>query len=145
MRWLAAIGVFILALVTNVPFFGALLLGAITWLVVHFAMKERRDSRDTPEGVEVRPGSRRVGGDIPDVSDPLILRSYLRELADRLQALEDKLAALLAVVVVKLFLVHLANTGTIARIVSFLGVGVMLLVIGYVAPVPPGARETEKG
>ena len=52
-------------------------------------------------------------------------------------------AALLAVVVGKLFLVDLASTGTVARIVSFLGVGVMLLVIGYAAPVPPGAREAE--
>ena len=52
-------------------------------------------------------------------------------------------AALLALVVGKLFLVDLANTGTVARIVSFLGVGVMLLVIGYVAPVPPGVKEAE--
>jgi uncharacterized membrane protein len=54
-------------------------------------------------------------------------------------------AVLLAVIVGKLFLVDLANTGTVARIVSFLGVGALLLVIGYVAPVPPGeapqARE----
>jgi uncharacterized membrane protein len=50
-------------------------------------------------------------------------------------------AALLAVVVAKLFLMDLANTGTVARIVSFLGVGVMLLVIGFVAPVPPGVSE----
>jgi uncharacterized membrane protein len=54
-------------------------------------------------------------------------------------------AALLAVVVGKLFLVDLANTGTVARIVSFLGVGVMLLVIGYVAPVPPGVKEADGG
>lgn len=47
-------------------------------------------------------------------------------------------AALLAVVVAKLFLVDLANTGTVERIVSFLGVGVILLIIGYLAPVPPG-------
>jgi uncharacterized membrane protein len=52
-------------------------------------------------------------------------------------------AALLAVVVGKLFLVDLANTATVARIVSFVGVGVILLVIGYVAPVPPGAEEAE--
>jgi uncharacterized membrane protein len=52
-------------------------------------------------------------------------------------------AALLAIVVGKLFLVDLANTGTVARIVSFLGVGVMLLLIGYVAPVPPGVKEAE--
>jgi uncharacterized membrane protein len=46
-------------------------------------------------------------------------------------------AALMALVVAKLFLVDLGNTGTVARIVSFLGVGVMLLVVGYFAPAPP--------
>jgi len=49
-------------------------------------------------------------------------------------------ALLLAVVVGKLFLVDLANTGTVARIVSFMGVGALLLVIGYIAPVPPGEK-----
>lgn len=45
-------------------------------------------------------------------------------------------AALLAVVVVKLLLVDLSGSGTVARIVSFIGVGVLMLVIGYVAPLP---------
>lgn len=48
-------------------------------------------------------------------------------------------AALMAVVVLKLFLVDLGNTGTLARIVSFIGVGALLLVVGYYAPVPPRA------
>ena len=48
-------------------------------------------------------------------------------------------AALMTVVVAKLFLVDLGNTGTLARVVSFLGVGVLLLVVGYFAPVPPRA------
>jgi uncharacterized membrane protein len=50
---------------------------------------------------------------------------------------------LLGIVAAKLFLVDLANSGTIARIVSFLVVGVLLLVIGYVAPVPPGEQEAD--
>jgi uncharacterized membrane protein len=54
-------------------------------------------------------------------------------------------AALLALVVGKLFLVDLASSGTVERIVTFLGVGIGLLVIGYVAPVPPGEREREAG
>jgi uncharacterized membrane protein len=49
-------------------------------------------------------------------------------------------AALMAVVVVKLFLVDLGNAGTLGRIVSFLGVGVLLLIVGYFAPVPPRAE-----
>jgi uncharacterized membrane protein len=51
-------------------------------------------------------------------------------------------AGLLAAVVVKLFLVDLSGTGTVARIVSFVVVGILLLIIGYFAPVPPrGHRE----
>jgi uncharacterized membrane protein len=46
-------------------------------------------------------------------------------------------AILLAIVVVKLFLVDLAQVGGVERIVSFMSVGVLLLIIGYVAPVPP--------
>jgi len=47
--------------------------------------------------------------------------------------------ALLGAVVVKLVLVDLSNSGTVARIVSFVVVGLLLLVIGYLAPVPPRA------
>lgn len=46
-------------------------------------------------------------------------------------------AALMIVVVAKLFLVDLSKIGTIARIASFLTVGVLLLVTGYLAPLPP--------
>lgn len=45
-------------------------------------------------------------------------------------------AALLVVVVGKLALVDLSNSGSIARIVSFMGVGGLMLVIGYLAPLP---------
>jgi len=47
-------------------------------------------------------------------------------------------AVLLGVVVLKLVTNDLGNSGTVARIVSFLGVGAMLLLIGYIAPLPPG-------
>lgn len=50
-------------------------------------------------------------------------------------------AGLMVVVVLKLFVIDLGNTGTVARIVSFLGVGVMLLVVGYFSPVPPKQSE----
>jgi uncharacterized membrane protein len=46
-------------------------------------------------------------------------------------------AALMAVVVAKLFLVDLSGVGTVERIVSFIVVGVLMLVIGYLSPVPP--------
>jgi len=50
-------------------------------------------------------------------------------------------ATLLAIVVVKLFVVDLSRIGGIERIVSFIGVGVLLLLIGYLAPVPPRRKE----
>jgi uncharacterized membrane protein len=39
----------------------------------------------------------------------------------------------------------MANSGTVARIVSFIGVGALLLVIGYLAPVVPGERTEQDG
>ena len=50
-------------------------------------------------------------------------------------------AGLLAVVVGKLFLVDLAALTGLPRVVAFLGVGVLLLAVGYLAPLPPAARD----
>jgi uncharacterized membrane protein len=50
-------------------------------------------------------------------------------------------ATLLGLVILKLFLVDLSRTGTVLRIVSFLGVGVLMLVIGYLSPIPPRHSE----
>lgn len=52
-------------------------------------------------------------------------------------------AALIGVVVVKLFFVDLGNSGSLERIISFIGVGVLLLVVGYFAPLPPRQVERE--
>jgi uncharacterized membrane protein len=46
-------------------------------------------------------------------------------------------AALLAATVVKLFLIDLSNAGGAERIVAFVGVGALMLIVGYVAPLPP--------
>jgi uncharacterized membrane protein len=46
--------------------------------------------------------------------------------------------------VAKLVLVDLSNTGTVERIVSFIGVGVLMLLIGYISPVPPRTSESPK-
>lgn len=53
-------------------------------------------------------------------------------------------AALLGVVVLKLFFVELADRGGLFRIVSFIAVGALLLLVGYFAPVPPTRKEMEK-
>jgi uncharacterized membrane protein len=57
-------------------------------------------------------------------------------------------AGLLIAVVIKLFLVDLAASGTIARIFSFLVVGGLLILVGYLSPLPPKKEEaqiSEKG
>ncbi|MDP5240577.1 DUF2339 domain-containing protein [Uliginosibacterium sp. 31-16] len=52
-------------------------------------------------------------------------------------------AVLVAVVVAKLFFVELSNHGGLERIISFIGVGVLLLVVGYFAPLPPSKEENQ--
>lgn len=51
-------------------------------------------------------------------------------------------ATLMGVVLVKLLLVDLAQSGTLERIVSFTGVGVLMLLIGYFAPYPKQKETT---
>ena len=50
-------------------------------------------------------------------------------------------AALLAAVVAKLFLLDLGALSGLPRVVAFLGAGVLLLIIGFVSPLPPAAPE----
>jgi uncharacterized membrane protein len=50
-------------------------------------------------------------------------------------------ACLLAVTIVKLFVIDLSRAGTVERIVSFVGVGLLTLVIGYFSPLPPAATS----
>jgi uncharacterized membrane protein len=52
-------------------------------------------------------------------------------------------AALMGVVVVKLFVIDLSHVGGIERIVSFIGVGLLMLVVGWFAPVPPRRKEAQ--
>ncbi|ADV46036.1 DUF2339 domain-containing protein [Nitratifractor salsuginis] len=51
---------------------------------------------------------------------------------------------LLVAVVLKLFLIDLSSTGTLARIVSFIGVGTVLLLLGYRVPLPPSHSDDEQ-
>ena len=52
-------------------------------------------------------------------------------------------AALLGGVIVKLFLIDLSNSGTVERIISFIAVGILALLIGYLVPLPPVLQETK--
>ena len=49
-------------------------------------------------------------------------------------------ALVLGVVVLKLFVVDLDNSGGIARVISFVGVGLLLLLVGYFAPYPKAGQ-----
>ena len=53
-------------------------------------------------------------------------------------------AALLGIVVAKLLLLDLSQSGTLTRVISFIGSGVVMLVIAYIAPLPPSLNEQKK-
>lgn len=54
--------------------------------------------------------------------------------------------ALLTIVVAKLVLIDMSNTSAVLRVVSFIGAGLLMLVIGYLAPLPPkvGKLKSDK-
>ncbi len=52
-------------------------------------------------------------------------------------------ASFMGVVVIKLFLFDLRNQDTVGRVVSFIAVGILLLIVGYLAPVPPAESAAE--
>ena len=54
-------------------------------------------------------------------------------------------AGLLAVVVAKLFAIDLAALSGLPRVVAFLGVGALLLLIGYLSPLPPAEPRPPAG
>jgi len=52
-------------------------------------------------------------------------------------------AALMGLVVLKLFMLDLAEHGSVERIISFIGAGILLLVMGYFAPLPPASKPLD--
>jgi uncharacterized membrane protein len=67
----------------------------------------------------------------------VLMRSAARRLSRKAWMLG---AALLGVAVAKLFFVDLSNVGGLERIVSFVGVGGLMVAIGYLAPLPSEAE-----
>ena len=53
--------------------------------------------------------------------------------------------ALLTIVVAKLVLIDMSNTSAVLRVVSFIGAGLLMLVIGYLAPLPPKVGKPKSG
>lgn len=52
--------------------------------------------------------------------------------------------AIIAILVIKLFIFDTAGIGTIERIVAFISVGIVLLITGYFAPVPPTSSNSDE-
>jgi uncharacterized membrane protein len=52
-------------------------------------------------------------------------------------------AALLGLILIKLFTKDLSGTGTLARVVSFMAVGGLMLLIGYLSPIPAKAKTAQ--
>jgi uncharacterized membrane protein len=50
-------------------------------------------------------------------------------------------AGLLALAIGKLFLIDLGTLSGLPRVIAFLGVGTLLLLIGYLSPLPPAAQD----
>jgi uncharacterized membrane protein len=63
------------------------------------------------------------------------LMLYARRAAQRVPWMAG--ATLLGVVILKLFLVDLSQLSGVERIVSFIGVGVLMVLMGYFVPLPP--------
>lgn len=53
-------------------------------------------------------------------------------------------AAWMGVVVIRLFLVDLASLAALPKAASFIGVGILLLIVGYLAPVPPSQSKAQQ-
>ena len=53
--------------------------------------------------------------------------------------------ALLTIVVAKLVLIDMSNTSAVLRVVSFIGAGLLMLVIGYLTPLPPKVDKPKSG
>ena len=53
-------------------------------------------------------------------------------------------AVLLGLTVLKLFLIDLSNHDGSERIIVFIAVGVLMLLVGYFAPIPPSDAEERK-
>jgi uncharacterized membrane protein len=50
-------------------------------------------------------------------------------------------SGLLALAIGKLFLIDLGTLSGLPRVIAFLGVGTLLLLIGYLSPLPPAGQN----
>jgi uncharacterized membrane protein len=114
-----------------------LALNAVVGRIVHFSMDVPFDLERLGESAIFQTGISILWGVVAGL---LMTLSRLR--LDRPVWMMG--AALLAALILKLFLIDLGNVGGVARIVSFLATGVLILLIGYFAPVPPRTPSPEQ-
>jgi uncharacterized membrane protein len=107
-----------------------LTLNALVGRVVHFYLDVPFDFDDLLQSAVFEAGISILWGAVAGV-----LMTFARRRLDRPVWMVG--AALLGVLIVKLFTVDLSNIGAVARIVSFLATGLVILLIGYFAPAPP--------
>ncbi len=135
-EWLEANGVSRSAVRAAAAVAGFLWMHGVVFRVVHFALGVPFEPQAMFDSVVVQTS-------IAVLWAMTGLASMASGTIRRLRPLWGAGASLMGAVVLKLFLVDLSHTGTVARIVSFLGVGVLLLVVGYFSPVPPREPREE--
>lgn len=119
------------------------LLGIALWLIISLdILRIWHHYLGVPWDVRALLGSFSVQATLSLVWSVCAIALMLRGHSHRSRSLWLAGATLIGIVVVKLFLVELADTGGIARIVSFIGVGILLLIVSYIAPAP--GKETEE-
>ena len=117
-------------------------LGAVLFIALNGALlRSLHHYADVPFRLDAMLGSVLVQAALSLFWSLLALTAMVTATRRALRVLWVVGAALLAVVVAKLFLIDLSNTGTVERVISFIGVGILVIVIGYFAPVPPKAEE----
>ena len=99
----------------------------------------RPGDTDPPAGAETDPEPAAYAGR----TGVNLLSPWVRE-GLRVRALRKRFAyALLALVVAKLLLVDMSSAEGWQRIVTFIAVGILMLVIGYFVPLPPRKEEAK--
>jgi len=94
MKVLAALGAFVFGLIFGAPFFGALIMAAVAWAVVHLIHKSESPEPQPEEQPRREPVAQRVERPKPDLGDFFALRDYVQKLAARVQVLEGELERL---------------------------------------------------
>ena len=124
------------------PAFGIKVLGVVLFIALNgVLLRTLHHYADVPFRMHTMWSSNLVQASFSLFWSLLALAAMVMATRRGLRALWVVGAVLLGVVVAKLFLIDLANTGTVERVVSFISVGILVIVVGYFSPVPPKSQE----